>query len=173
MASDESLYAEIRRGSKQAFAALYERYEGPLFGFILRRLPNREDAEDVFHEAMMAILKTPTMQFDRGGFAPWIYKVSLNLILNRARSRTRESNAKANYEHLKVVSVGEESTIEQDLGALAAAARSLSPTLAEMYKLRSNGKSYDEIADELSIPVGTVKSRIHLMVAHLRKGFKR
>lgn len=173
MQSDEALYYEVRGGSKEAYAKLYQKYERPLFGFILRRIPNRQDAEDIFQEAMLAVLRTPTMKFEgNGAFAGWLYKVALNAILNRARSRQREVAATTAYRGLSLVQ-GNDGETEVQLEQLATAAKDLSPTLGDVYHLRSSGKSYEEIATDLNIPVGTVKSRIHLMIAHLRKGFNK
>jgi RNA polymerase sigma-70 factor (ECF subfamily) len=53
--------------------------------------------------------------------------------------------------------------------ALDGAVARLPPALAEVYRLRTSGLSYEEIADVLETPLGTVKSRMHEMVRHLRE----
>ncbi len=88
MSSDEELMMQMRQGCEQAFETLYERYEQKLYGFIYRKLGNRQDTDEIFQEAMMTILKNIHIEFSRGGFAPWIYKISLNLCLNLRRRKT-------------------------------------------------------------------------------------
>jgi len=56
--------------------------------------------------------------------------------------------------------------------ALAAAVERLPKSLAEVYRLRASGLSYEEMAEVLAVPLGTVKSRMHQMVAELRKEMK-
>jgi DNA-directed RNA polymerase specialized sigma24 family protein len=53
--------------------------------------------------------------------------------------------------------------------ALAAAVGRLPKSLAEVYRLRASGLSYEEMAEVLAVPLGTVKSRMHQMVAELKK----
>lgn len=166
MHTDEALYDEAKAGSKAAFAMLYQRYERPLFGFIVRRVGNPQDAEEIFHEAMLSILRTPTMTFAKGGFAGWLYKVAFHMTLNRIRKQQREVSALRNIIPLDTHSPAVEASKLQEL---ATAAESLTPSLHEVYALRCAGKSYDEIASTLAVPVGTVKSRLHLMVTKLRK----
>lgn len=170
MESDEQLYLEVRKGSQAAFETLYERYEGPIFGFIFRRLQSRQDAEEVFHEAMLAIFKGPALEFAKGGFAGWLFKVALNLSLNRVRSKKREGRALA----LVTDQDGAARNLEtwpdpEDLAEMQKAAASLSEALRQVYVLRVEGRSYEEMSDILGIPLGTVKSRVHLMVTQLRK----
>ncbi|MDQ3234215.1 MAG: RNA polymerase sigma factor [Pseudobdellovibrionaceae bacterium] len=170
MESDEQLYLEVRNGSKAAFEKLYARYEGPIYGYIYRRLQSKQDAEEVFHEAMLAIFKGEGLEFAAGGFGGWLFKVSLNLSLNRLRSRKREGRALA--------AVANDSTSvrsldnwpdPEDLAAMQTAAAHLSEPLRQVYALRREGRSYEEMSDILGIPLGTVKSRVHLMVTQLRK----
>lgn len=170
MESDEQLYLEVRRGSQAAFETLYERYEGPIFGFIYRRLQSRQDAEEVFHEAMLAIFKGPDLEFSKGGFAGWLFKVALNLSLNRVRSKKREGRALALVTDYDGAARNLETWPDpEDLEEMQKAAAGLSETLRQVYVLRREGRSYEEMSDILGIPLGTVKSRVHLMVTQLRK----
>jgi RNA polymerase sigma-70 factor (ECF subfamily) len=172
MESDEQLYLEVRNGSRTAFEKLYARYEGPIYGYIYRRLQSQQDAEDVFHEAMLAIFKGPALDFAAGGFAGWLFKVSLNLSLNRLRSRKREGRALAavtdDYDSTAARAL-ETWPDPEDLEHMQKAAAGLSEPLRQVYALRREGRSYEEMSDILGIPLGTVKSRVHLMVTLLRK----
>jgi RNA polymerase sigma-70 factor (ECF subfamily) len=178
--TDEALYREARAGSERAFAALYERYEGPLFGFLLRRCGNRQDAEDVFQEAMLAVIRGPGARFEAGGFAAWLYRVALNGMLNRGRARERRERREHAAGGADVVAApagevaADEALVERErqAGVEAAAAR-LSGPLAEVYALRRDGRSYEEMAARLGVPLGTVKSRMSQLVATLRREMAR
>jgi RNA polymerase sigma-70 factor (ECF subfamily) len=170
MQSDESLYEAARQGSHTAFAQLYARYESPLFGYVVRRLGSRQDAEEVLQEAMLAVLKGPQARFSGAGFAPWLYRVAHNAALNRVRARRRAVEARGQIWDTEAAPSADAALESQErLRALESAARGLSPPLAQVYALRCAGKSYEEMAADLGLPLGTVKSRLHALVTHLRK----
>lgn len=177
MASDEALHERLLGGDLAAFDALYERHERPLFGFILGQLGgDRQEAEDVLHDAFLAVLRDRDP--DRGVrcFRAWIFQVARNLCLNRRRSRQRAVRA--------AVAVAREPTAGPPLPghaleehevvqSLRAAVARLPAPLAELYRLRAGGLSYEELAQTLSLPLGTVKSRMHEMVSRLREEMRR
>jgi RNA polymerase sigma-70 factor (ECF subfamily) len=176
--TDEALFQEARAGSERAFAALYARYEGPLFGFLMRRCASAQDAEDVFQEAMLAVLRGPGVELDAGGFAAWLYRVAINAALNRARAGARrdrrERVAGAETGAAVAEAAADEVLVErQRLAEVDTAAARLSGPLAEVYALRRGGRSYEEMAAQLGVPLGTVKSRMHQLVATLRRELAR
>ncbi len=57
MSSDEALMIEFQRGSRDAFAELFDRYHGPLYGFFRRRLATQERAEDLAQETFLAVIR--------------------------------------------------------------------------------------------------------------------
>jgi RNA polymerase sigma-70 factor, ECF subfamily len=175
MDSDEALYARVKRGDMVAFDDLYARYAPRLFGFLRPQLATRADAEDVFHESLLATLESDEVAFDRGSFRTWLYRIARNLVLNRARSQTRGNLAMA-----KLAPVVDEAPPAADeranqgemLRALDGAVARLPSSLSEVYHLRSSGLSYEEIAVVLGIPLGTLKSRMNTMVNVLREELK-
>jgi RNA polymerase sigma-70 factor (ECF subfamily) len=173
MLSDEALYEQMVGGALEAFDLLYERYERPLFGFVLKHVPDRAEAEDVLHEAFMGVLRLK--RAEQGSFRAWLFQVARNLCLNSARARTRAARA------LSVVAGEGEPLAEpahqalerhQAVAALQRAVDVLPSPLAELYHLRVAGLSYEEMADVVQAPVGTVKSRMHEMVGRLREEMK-
>ncbi len=171
MLSDEALYEQLLRGELSAFDALYERYERPLFGFLLGQLHDRGEAEDALHDAFMAILHEKSSGRSATSFRAWLYQVARNLCLNRIRTRNRAARA------LAAVAVDppdaqeqpERALIEhQTAESLRRAVGLLPAPLAELYHLRAGGLSYEELAELLEVPMGTVKSRMHEMVSRLR-----
>lgn len=176
MASDEALYERLLDGDVGAFDELYARYERHLFGFILRHMRDRHEAEDVLHEAFMAVLRERDSGRSARSFRAWLYQVTRHLCLNRLRTRRRAERA------VELVSkdapdslVRPDSALEahQLAHALERAVQRLPSSLSELYQLRAGGMSYEEISEVLAIPVGTVKSRMHQMVAALREEMAR
>jgi RNA polymerase sigma-70 factor (ECF subfamily) len=172
--TDEELYARLLRGELAAFDRLYERFERPLFGFIRAQLGDAAEAEDVLHEAFLAVLHARGERTELRSFRAWLFQVARNLCLNRVRARRRADRALESVAR----EAGSEPAFEAgapaaDPVALHAAVATLSPALAEIYQLRARGLSYDELASTLEIPIGTVKSRMHEMIKRLRDAYAR
>lgn len=171
--SDETLCERVKRGDMGAFDALYVRYEGCLFGFLLSQLKNRADAEEVFHEAFLAALRSPPPRLDGGAFRAWLFRVARNKALNRLRTAQRGARAVERLVDPGVAPAADEALATQELNqALDLAVQRLPPSLAEVFQLRSSGLSYEEIAQILEIPLGTLKSRMHQVVGCLREELK-
>lgn len=167
--TDEALYHLVRRGDLRAFNVLYKRYEVRLFGFLLRMVRNHHDAEDLFHEAFVNMLRSREVTFDRASFATWLYRIARNLALNHLRSSKRKAMLPQQLVGGDVVPAIAQEVLEQGERSehLGVAVSELPKLLAEIYRLRSAGLSYEEMAATLQIPIGTVKSRMNQMVVRL------
>jgi RNA polymerase sigma-70 factor (ECF subfamily) len=175
METDEALIHRVRAGDMAAFDRLYERYETRLFAYVRGLVRDRRDAEEIFHDAFLAALKDATTEFDDGGFRAWLFRVARNLSLNRVRASGRHArlvveSVGAEGAEAKVAARADDEIEVRELGAaLGAAVERLPPPLGELYQLRSNGLSYEQIAGVVDVPLGTVKSRMHQLVQTLRK----
>jgi RNA polymerase sigma-70 factor, ECF subfamily len=172
MLSDEALYEQLLRGDLAAFDALYERYERHLFGFILRSLGDRQEAEDVLHDVFMALLREGKAGGALGCLRAWIFQVARNQCRTRLRTRQRARTAMDAVAQEPAAAPPEpERALEdrQAVDALLRAVARLPEPLAELYQLRAGGLSYEELAQVLDLPLGTVKSRMHEMVSRLRE----
>jgi RNA polymerase sigma factor (sigma-70 family) len=172
--ADETLYARAKDGDMRAFDALYARYEGCLFGFVLSQVRHQADAEDLFHETFVNAMKTPAVRFEGGGgFRAWIYRIARNLVINRARSAHRGARALAELPHARssgAPTAADDALADEEMRrALERAVARLPPTLSEVFHLRASGLRYEEIAEVLECPVGTIKSRMNQMVTQLRE----
>jgi len=173
LVSDEALLERLIGGELSAFDRLYERHARRLLGFIHTHLRDPAEAEDVLHDAFVAVLREGRAGRPTRSFKPWLFEVSRNLCLNRLRSHRRAEAAvgTAASSHAGDQVPPPEQALEarEALAALRDAASRLPAGMAELYRLRAAGLSYEELAGVLAVPLGTVKSRLHEMVQRLRE----
>jgi RNA polymerase sigma-70 factor (ECF subfamily) len=179
--TDEEMIAEYRlAGSSQIFEALVKRYERELYNYLRRFLNNQVLAEDAFQATFMQVhLKCQLFDADRK-VRPWLYTVATNQAIDIQRRNRRHKlvsldrpNRVQHNELGTLVDVlsGKEgepvSGLEQGerkewiRQAVAALPEQLRSAVKLVY---FRGMKYREAADELAVPVGTVKSRLHSAV---------
>jgi len=173
--SDEALAVEARRGSEAAFQLLVERYERPVYGLLLRIVRRPETAEDLAQETFLKAFRALGRFDPERKFSSWLFKIAHNAALDALRrdgheplsldapvgdsEEAPELPADPKAENPFARAAG------RDLGrALEAALRGLRPQYREILLLRFVEElSYEEIAEVLGTPLGTVK--IHLFRA--------
>lgn len=171
MRSDEALYEQLLAGDLGAFDELYARHERHLFGFIVSHLADRCEAEDVLHDAFMAVLRERQAGRSVTSFRAWLFQIARRLCLNRLRSRRRGAKALAAAARAPEppAEQPEQALLRQQAhAALSSALARLPAHLAELFRLRAGGLSYDELAQVLALPLGTIKSRLHELISRLR-----
>lgn len=185
--SDEQLLLRYREGGQRdLFATLVRRYERELFNYLRRYLGDAGMAEDAFQATFLQVhLKCD--QFDEGRrFRPWLYTIATNQAIDAQRrnkrhrmiSLDRVSNGADGDEVGKLVDLlvsGDGDPLDhvsqfergdwvrEALGELSEQMRSV------VHLVYYEGMKYREAADVLSIPVGTVKSRLHAAIAKLNE----
>ncbi len=168
--SDEALYSKILEKSEEAFRTLYERHSRPLFGFIYRFTGCREVAEEILHDTLLELLSGKFKIEPNANLKSWLYTIAKNKGLNYLKKKKREFS---NDEVIETAASDfnlETKTINSDLiKNLNLAEKILPDELKHTWHLRKRGLDNLQIAEELSIPVGTVKSRFHRLVEFLRK----
>ncbi len=141
-----------RRGERDAFRFLVERYQSQAIGHAVAILGNREDALDCLQEAFLDAFQALSRFDATRRFYPWFYILLRNRCYKLA-NRRRESTPLD--EAVILAPAGESGEIEQALQSLDAADR-------ELITLRHlDGLSYAELAERLEIPIGTVMSRLY------------
>lgn len=170
--TDQQLVARVQKGDSRAFDLLVLKYQHKIFGLISRYIRDADEVQDVAQEAFIKAYRAlPRFRGD-SAFYTWLYRIAINTAKNYLVSRSRRPPGKdveiedAEYyegggslreidtpesalfgEELKVV-------VEQAIGGLPEDLRT-AITLREF-----DGLSYEDIADIMDCPVGTVRSRI-------------
>jgi RNA polymerase sigma-70 factor, ECF subfamily len=178
--ADQATLARMARGDQDALAELYDRYARPVYSLALRILRERADAEDIVQEVFAQVWKQAS-RYDtsRGAVAAWLLMMARSRAIDRLRSRTsRPETAPA----AGVMETVPDATERQDLqllsseqvGFLKAALDGLPAQQREALELAYyEGLTHTEIADRLSEPLGTVKTRIRQAVIKLRESLVR
>lgn len=174
MESDEALLQRVRDGEIEAFDRLYERHEGRLFAYLRAVVGDRNDAEEVLHDAFLSALKDRNAVLDReGSFRAWLYRVARNMALNKRRGNQRHEKKIGQVPDQEPPPHADAELEKHQLeAALHVAVTKLPPNLGELWHLRTSGLSYEQIASVVDAPLGTVKSRVHQLVVVLREELK-
>lgn len=187
--TDEELLLEYRvTGRPAVFETLVKRYERELYNYLRRFLNNQVLAEDAFQATFMQVHLKCNLYDDSRKVRPWLYTVATNQAIDIQRRNRRH----------KLVSLDRPNRIQHDeLGSLVdvlsgnegepisdletgerkewirKAVAALPDQLQSAVKLvYFRGMKYREAADELEVPVGTVKSRLHSAVKRLGKAWE-
>lgn len=192
-ATDHDLIALAASGSEKAYRELLDRYQRPVFSLIYRMVRDRELAEDLAQETFVKVFNHIDSFNPKYKFSSWIFKIASNLTIDSLRKKalptvsldgsrnaqtademdatriTVESRDENPEEYLEAKELGQE--IEAAIGHLR-------PEYRTAILLRHvEGRPYEEIAEIMGIPLGTVKTYIHRArgelketLAHLRIG---
>jgi RNA polymerase sigma factor (sigma-70 family) len=174
--SDEVLFDRLVAGDLGAFDRLYARYERPLCGFIRAHSSDASEVEDLLHETFMTLLRQRGAVDRVRSFRAWLFTVARNLCLKRARTKHRACRAAEAIRELPLAPSpnAEAALAERERSdELERAVLRLPAGLAEVYRLRGSGLSYQELAEVLAVPVGTVKWRVHEMIERLKEEVER
>ncbi|MBA2668997.1 MAG: sigma-70 family RNA polymerase sigma factor [Gemmatimonadetes bacterium] len=190
-ATDPDLIALARKGSEKAYRELLGRYQRPVFSLVYRMVRDRELAEDIAQETFVKVFNHLGSYNPKYKFSSWIFKIASNLAIDHLRKKEPETisldgsrNAQT-AEQMEATRITVESRDEnpeefvmaRELGAeIEVAIGELRPEYRTAVLLRHvEGRPYEEIAEIMDIPLGTVKTYIHrartelkVSLAHLR-----
>ncbi|HSP99016.1 MAG TPA: sigma-70 family RNA polymerase sigma factor [Candidatus Dormibacteraeota bacterium] len=160
--SDLDLVARANRGEVEAFEALYRRYRDWVVALAERHTGNRDDALDVLQDAFAYLFGRFPGFVLSAQMKTFLYPVVRNLSLDRVRRRRPEVDVDTLADILPAPPV----TVAGDLGRLLAA---MPAAQREVLLLRyADDLSLAQIAEALAIPLGTVKSRLHVALGALK-----
>jgi RNA polymerase sigma-70 factor (ECF subfamily) len=171
--SDLSLVRRVQRGDKGAFDALVLKYQHKVVKLVMRYVRNPAEAEDIAQEAFIKAYRALPQFRGDSAFYTWLYRIAINTAKNAVVSRDRSpidfdfdlQNSDESYDmqgRLKDSETPEALTLTEEIrSTVNSAIDALPEDLRTAIVLRElEGLSYEEIADAMGCPVGTVRSRI-------------
>jgi RNA polymerase sigma-70 factor (ECF subfamily) len=168
--SDQELARRLFQGDENAAKTLLERYQRPLFGLLYRLTGNAADADELFQETFVRVLRAAE-RFDHARrFKPWLYTIAVNLARDRtSRRRHRASPELRANENLPDRDDTDHEERFAERVDVARALAELPQAQRDVVVLRYfEGLSEPELASALGIPRGTVKSRLHHALSKMR-----
>jgi len=183
--SDQDIVALARGGEEAAYRELIRRYERPLFSLLYRMVRDRELAEDLAQETFVKALNAIESYRPEFKFSSWIFKIANNAAIDHLRRReldtlSLEGSPQAETPEAieaTALQIGnrQESPLDEvearELGGqIETAIAQLRPEYRSCILLRHvEGRAYEEIAEILNLPLGTVKTYIHRARNELRQ----
>lgn len=170
--TDQALIERVQNGDKQAFNFLVIKYQNKICNLISRYVKNSGDVQDVAQEAFIKAYRALPGFRRESAFYTWLYRIAVNTAKNyvvaqgrRPPSSDIDAEDAENYENggaLKEISNPENLMLSEQLRTVVFnTIESLPEDLKVAITLREiDGLSYEEIAEVMDCPVGTVRSRI-------------
>jgi RNA polymerase sigma-70 factor (ECF subfamily) len=185
---DADVVQLAQQGRDTAFRELVRRYERPVFALVFRMVRDRETAEDLAQDAFIKVLNHIDRYRPEFKFSSWLFKIANNVAIDHLRKRQLDtisidgsphaaSAAEIEATSFDVVSHQENALEEMEAkelgGAIEVAIGRLRPEYRSCIMLRHvEGRSYEEIAATLDLPLGTVKTYIHRARHELRRALE-
>ncbi len=173
--SEEELIKALRSREKIAIEALYDMYSGSLNGIIYRIVQHEEIAEDLLQETFVKIWNS-FASFDsaKGRLFTWMANIARNISIDKVRSKDFRNNSK-NHDIENTVNFIDEkqsTSINPEALGVKDLIENLKPDQKIILDLvYFKGYTHVEVAEELGIPLGTVKTRLRMAIMTLRKFF--
>jgi RNA polymerase sigma-70 factor (ECF subfamily) len=185
---DADVVALAQQGRESAFRELIRRYERPVFSLIYRMVRDRELAEDLAQDTFIKVLNHIDRYRPEFKLSSWLFKIANNVAIDHLRRRQLDTISMDGSPHAQSadaieatsfdVVVDQESALDElearEMGAsIEQAIASLRPEYRSCIMLRHvEGRSYEEIAATLDLPLGTVKTYIHRARHELREALE-
>jgi RNA polymerase sigma-70 factor, ECF subfamily len=183
--SDQEVVLMARAGREAAYRELIRRYERPIFALLFRMVRDRELAEDLSQETFIKALNAIESYRPEFKFSSWIFKIANNAAIDHLRRRELDTLSLDGSPHAETpeamqatalqIGARQESPLDtveaKELGgAIEIAIGRLRPEYRSCILLRHvEGRAYEEIAEMLDLPLGTVKTYIHRARNELRQ----
>lgn len=170
---DDRLILDMAGGDREAFRKLYEATDSTVYGLALSIMKNRQDAEDVMHDAYIKIYRGASLYQPSGKPLAWIISIVRNLCLNRIREGNR-ADAFDDAERInEVEDPGDDIERSTARMVLDTAMEVLDDEEREIVILHAlTGYRHREIAEMLGIPQGTVLSKYNRALKKMKNKLK-
>lgn len=168
---DYMLVERAKFGDQQAYAELMGRYRDAIYFMLLKMVNNASDAEDLTIEAFGKAFKSIHQYAPNFAFSTWLFKIATNNCIDFIRKRRSDhiSLDQAEDDQDRMSSSVQSSTLDpeesmirnQKANLLRSVVTKLKPRYRRLVELRYfNEFSYEEIAEEMDLPIGTVKAQL-------------
>lgn len=165
----------LRNREKIAIEALYDMYSSSLYGVISRIIIDTATAEDVLQETFVKIWHSfSSYSTEKGRLFTWMVNIARNLSIDKIRSKDFKNQNKNQELENNVTSIDEQrSTVyKPELLGIKELVETLKPDQKAILDLvYFKGYTHVEAAEELAVPLGTVKTRLRMAIQQLRKHF--
>ena len=173
--SEEELVLALRNREKIAIEALYDMYSSSLFGVISRIIIDTPVAEDVLQETFVKIWHSfASYSTEKGRLFTWMVNIARNLAIDKIRSKDFKNQNKNQELENNVTFIDEQrnTVYKPELLGIKDLVQTLKPEQKLILELvYFKGYTHVEAADELGIPLGTIKTRLRMAIQQLRKHF--
>ncbi|MDR0506203.1 MAG: RNA polymerase sigma factor [Dysgonamonadaceae bacterium] len=148
-----------------------------MFNFALMLTANREDAHDLLQDTTLKALNNQDKYIDNVNFKGWVLTIMRNIFINNYRKVVRNQTVIDQTEDLYHLNLSQDSGFDSPDGTMTVkeikkAVNSLNTNLRIPFSMFLAGYKYNEIADKLDLPLGSVKSRIFFARQELQKTLK-
>ncbi|MFO7999960.1 MAG: sigma-70 family RNA polymerase sigma factor [Marinilabilia sp.] len=171
---DLELVEKAVEGDQKAYAELMARYRDAIYFMLLKMINNKTDAEDLTIEAFGKAFKNLSQYSPNYAFSTWLFKIASNNCIDYLRKKrnnhisidgsyTSEEKESEPQVHLKDETPDPEEFMirEQKMGLMRTVVKKLKPRYRTLIELRYFKEySYEEISEELDLPLGTVKAQL-------------
>lgn len=171
--SEEELVTMLKQSNRQAFAALYDNYSRALLGIIRKNIPDEEISEDVLQEVFIKIWNNRIMyDTSKGRLYTWMLNIARNTSIDYLRSKQNKMDEKIQRNNNTVHEVNLANNVELNIDRIGI--KKIVDELKEDQRVLIDlayfeGYTQEEISEKLSIPLGTVKTRMRAAISVLRK----
>lgn len=165
----------LRQREKIAVEALYDMYSASLYGVISRIINDTAVAEDVLQDTFVKIWNSFTSySTEKGRLFTWMVNIARNLAIDKIRSKDFKNQSKNQELENNVTFIDEQrnTVYKPELLGIKELVETLKPELKSILDLvYFKGYTHVEAADELGVPLGTIKTRLRMAILQLRKHF--
>ncbi|MFD0794814.1 RNA polymerase sigma factor [Mucilaginibacter litoreus] len=173
--SEEDLVLALRNREKIAIEALYDMYSASLYGVIYRIVVEETLAEDVLQETFVKIWNSFNgYSSEKGRLFTWMVNIARNMAIDKVRSKDFKNQSKNHELENNVTFIDEKrnTVYNPELLGIRDLVSTLKPEQKSILDLvYFKGYTHLEAAEELAIPLGTIKTRLRMAIQQLRKHF--
>lgn len=174
--NEQSVLLRLQKGDSDAFLELYNQYHSPLYHYVLRFVKSPAIAEDVLQDVFLKIWEIRSRIDPALSFKAYLYRICRNSVFKLLKKMAVDESLR-----IEVMQQLTQSVADADLkllwqqyeAILQTAINNLSPQRQKVFRLcREEGKTYEQVADELGISRNTVKEHMVLAMKFIREHFE-